>query len=311
MTATGTPDSGELFSPNSGSLFPIQLPGPDAGPAVNAMLQAWMRPQYAPWHTCGGAAPTIELADGQWHYNGGAAPTTKLANRGWTAADAVEAMLKGFSGTAAWMQGAGTPGSPGTPRAADAAQGDEAAAIEVLTVDKPDVVWRFSDRSSLYRMRLKPQRYWRRFARHTVLSPSRMTDVAAQLAGRKRSCLGDEWRSHLSGESGRGLPRNDQLRAARGFLWAAARLRLQDAASLAWRPVDAALKSRTASNLFVLVPTAMAARLILRYEGTLGVVNSAESISAIGGLLYGLVRVGRWWRDVKPPEPKARRAKEQ
>jgi hypothetical protein len=30
---------------------------------------------------------------------------------------------------------------------------------------------------------------------------------------------------------------------------------------------------------------------------------------AIGGGLYGLIRVGRWWRDVKPPQPKARRAR--
>jgi hypothetical protein len=51
--------------------------------------------------------------------------------------------------------------------------------------------------------------------------------------------------------------------------------------------------------------------LILCHEGTLGVLTSAESISAIGGGLYRLVRVGRWWRDVKPPEPKARRAAEQ
>ena len=46
---------------------------------------------------------------------------------------------------------------------------------------------------------------------------------------------------------------------------------------------------------------------ILRHLGTLGVLTSAEGISAIGGGLYGLVRVGRWWRDVRPPEPKARR----
>jgi hypothetical protein len=53
-----------------------------------------------------------------------------------------------------------------------------------------------------------------------------------------------------------------------------------------------------------------AAVYILRHLGTLGVLTSAERISAIGFGLYGLVRGGRWWRDVKPPEPMARRAKE-
>jgi hypothetical protein len=36
--------------------------------------------------------------------------------------------------------------------------------------------------------------------------------------------------------------------------------------------------------------------------------ESAAGIAAIGGTLCGLVWVGRW-RDVKPPEPQARRAK--
>ena len=70
------------------------------------------------------------------------------------------------------------------------------------------------------------------------------------------------------------------------------------------------LRSRTLSNLFVPIPTAEATLYILRHLGTLGVLTSAESVSAVGGCLYGLVRIGRWWRDVKPPEPKARRAKE-
>ena len=94
------------------------------------------------------------------------------------------------------------------------------------------------------------------------------------------------------------------------FLLAAMRLRLQGAVNWAWRPADAVLRSRTLSNLFVLIPTAAAVVFIFRHEGILGVLRSAGAISAIGGFLYMLVRVGRWWRDVKPSEPKARRAKE-
>lgn len=78
----------------------------------------------------------------------------------------------------------------------------------------------------------------------------------------------------------------------------------------AWTPIDAILKSRKLSNLLVVGLPATVALYIQCHLGTLGVLTSAESVSAVGGCLYGLVRVGRWWRDVKPPEPKARRAHE-
>ncbi len=60
----------------------------------------------------------------------------------------------------------------------------------------------------------------------------------------------------------------------------------------------------------MLLPTGAAAYLVLRYEGTLGVVKAAGGIGMIGGTLYGVIRVGRWYRNVKPQEPKARRVKE-
>jgi sugar phosphate isomerase/epimerase len=137
-----------------------------------------------------------------------------------------------------------------------------------------------------------------------------LTNLAALLAGRRRLALRAEWRSHLAGESGHDPVTWRKIREALGFVASAVQYRLADAADAAWTPVDAVLKSRALSNLLVFGPTATAALFILRHEGTLGVVTSAESISAIGGVLYGLVRVGRWWRDVKPPEPKARRVKE-
>lgn len=88
---------------------------------------------------------------------------------------------------------------------------------------------------------------------------------------------------------------------------AAIRYRLQDVADLAWIPVDAILKSRLLSNLVVLVPTAATALVLLHHDGTYGALASAESISAIGAAHYTLIRVGRWWRGIKPLEPKARR----
>jgi hypothetical protein len=130
------------------------------------------------------------------------------------------------------------------------------------------------------------------------------------LAGQKRHAIAEEWQCHLLGEFGRGLASRDQIRAARGFLLAAMRYRLSDATEAAWVPVDAMLKSRTLSNALVLSLTAAAAMVILRHEGGVGVVMSAESVGTIGGALYGLIRTGRWWRNVKPPEPKARRVRE-
>jgi hypothetical protein len=138
-----------------------------------------------------------------------------------------------------------------------------------------------------------------------------LTDLAILLAGRRRPALRVEWRTHLAGESGHDPVTWPKVRQALGFVTSAVRYRLADAADAAWIPVDAILKSRKLSNLLVFGPTSAAALCILRHLGTLGVLTSAESISAIGGLLYGLVRVGRWWRDVKPPEPKARRVNEQ
>jgi len=145
--------------------------------------------------------------------------------------------------------------------------------------------------------------------RHAV-SPQRLTNLAAFLAGPKRSSLLDEWRSHLSGETGCGLARKDPIRAARGFLVAAVRFRLRDAASLAWRPADAVLVSRTLSNLFVWGPVALVLVAIVRHDGRFGLVADIQDPAALGAFLYGVIRTGRWWRGIKPPEPKARRARE-
>ena len=156
---------------------------------------------------------------------------------------------------------------------------------------------------------------WRRYrrlsdARKVTALARCLTHMAVLLAGPKRAAMSAEWASHLSGETGTGVPSRRQARDALGFVVSAIRYRCSDAADAAWTPVDAVLNSRTLSNLFVLVPTGATAYLVLRHEGTLGVVKAAESIGMIGGMLYGLIRTGRWWRNVKPPEPKARRVKE-
>lgn len=134
-----------------------------------------------------------------------------------------------------------------------------------------------------------------------------MTGLAALIAGRKRHPgLRDEWRSHLAGETGLGLPAGPRIRAALGFVVAAVRYRLRDVEDLMWILADRVLRSRVLSNLAVLIPTTGMALFIFLHEGTLGVMKAMESIGMTGGLLYGLVRVGRKLRDVKPPDPRPR-----
>jgi hypothetical protein len=143
--------------------------------------------------------------------------------------------------------------------------------------------------------------------RRIAVPVQRLTSVAAFLAGRKRGGLHDEWQSHLSGEDGRGLAKKGQLLAACGFIRAALRCRVQDALELAWRPVDAVLRSRILSNLVVGIPLLAAVLAVVRHDGLYGLVANAENLTALVGGAYGTIRLGRWWRGVKPPKHQPRR----
>jgi hypothetical protein len=136
-----------------------------------------------------------------------------------------------------------------------------------------------------------------------------LVDLAALLAGRKRQALRAEWRAHLAGESGHDPATWRKIRQALGFLASAIRFRLADAAELAWRPTDAVLGSRTLSNLFVWGPLTVTLVAIVHHDGRFGLVADIQDPAALGAFLYGVIRTGRWWRGVKPPEPKPKRAR--
>ena len=146
--------------------------------------------------------------------------------------------------------------------------------------------------------------------RRVAVAPRRLTAFAISVAGPKHQGLRDEWQSHLCGESGRGLSRRNQIRAARGFLWASARLRLRDAVDLAWRPFDAVLGSRTLSNLFVWGPVIVTLVAIVHRDGRFGLVADDQASLALGTFLYLVIKIGRRWRGVEPREHNPRRAKE-
>jgi hypothetical protein len=137
-----------------------------------------------------------------------------------------------------------------------------------------------------------------------------LTALAVVLAGRRRPALRDEWRAHLAGYSGHDPITWPKIIEAFGFVASAIRCRCSDAAEATWTPVDAVLKSRTLSNIFVLFPTMADAAFISYHDGLDEVLRSMESIAKVGAILYGLVLAGRWYRNLKPPQPKRRRSAE-
>jgi hypothetical protein len=141
------------------------------------------------------------------------------------------------------------------------------------------------------------------------LSTTSLTNLAVLLAGIRRPALRDEWRAHLAGESGHDPVTWRKVRQALGFVASAVQYRLADAADQAWRPVDAVLGSRTLSNLFVWGPVIVTLFAIVHHDGRFGLVADVQDPAALGAFLYGVIRTGRRWRGVKPPEPKARRAR--
>ena len=148
----------------------------------------------------------------------------------------------------------------------------------------------------------------KRSMRHLPRVSQRLMGLAVLIAGEGRSLsLRVEWRGHLLGETGQGFDRRKQVRTAMGFVLAAISYRSQDAADLAYRPVDAMLSSRELSNLAVLLATLSISVLFLCEGGIYGLASNLGSAAVVWGAAYGLVRVGRLWRGVQPPEHKPRR----
>jgi len=205
-----------------------------------------------------------------------------------------------------------TSDAPSAPGRADATDVDMVPDVLVPAGEEKDAV-QVTDREVVQAKghgRVRVRRYYRRPARGTVLSPARMTRIAVSIVGPKRREIGNEWQSHLFGEPGHGLSQRKQVRAARGFLWSAIQIRLQHAADLAWRPVDAVLGSRTLSNLFVWGPVFVVLLAIVRHDGRYGLVADIQDPIALGIFLYAVIYAGRRIRGIKPPKPKTHRPRE-
>ena len=70
------------------------------------------------------------------------------------------------------------------------------------------------------------------------------------------------------------------------------------------------LGSRTLSSLFARGPSVVMLFAIVRHDGRSGLVADIQDASELGAILCLVIRTGRWWRGVKPPELKARRGRE-
>ena len=70
------------------------------------------------------------------------------------------------------------------------------------------------------------------------------------------------------------------------------------------------LGSRTLSNLFAGGPSVVMPFAIVRHDGRSGPVADIQDASELGAILCLVIRTGRWWHGVKPPELKARRGRE-
>jgi len=80
------------------------------------------------------------------------------------------------------------------------------------------------------------------------------------------------------------------------------RRRFRHGIELAWSPVDAVLAARDLSNLVVMAATLAVAILCARDGGLTAVIMNLPALAVVWGAAYGLIRLGRWWRGVRPPE---------
>lgn len=67
-----------------------------------------------------------------------------------------------------------------------------------------------------------------------------------------------------------------------------------------WRVADKVLRSRRASALVMILPTAAAVAIVISREGIYGLVSNAENLTAIGALPCLAIRAGRRYRQIQP-----------
>jgi hypothetical protein len=133
-------------------------------------------------------------------------------------------------------------------------------------------------------------------ARTRSWTTRRLFALAGGIAGSGRAALRADWSAVLAQS-----PPRDAVGRTAGMVVAALRLRVSDLAEACWWPADRLLASRTWSNIVVAGPTAAVTWVLFRHGGDVNVLNNTESVAVIGAAFRGLIKLGRWWRDVTPP----------
>lgn len=80
------------------------------------------------------------------------------------------------------------------------------------------------------------------------------------------------------------------------------RLRFRRWAEMVWLPIDAVLAARDLSNLLVITATLTVAIPCAYGGGLTSLIMNLPALAVVWGAVYGLIRMGRWWRGVRPPE---------
>ncbi|MES9524997.1 hypothetical protein [Streptomyces capoamus] len=139
------------------------------------------------------------------------------------------------------------------------------------------------------------------------------TGIAVRIAGRRRQHLHMEWAAMLSGSPEEGITFSPgrQLVLALGFLLAASRMRVRDAARPAWRPVDWLLRAPSRTNAFI---TAVVGAQLIYIVGDHGlpalVAEVWEPCGAAGASLFVLARWLRRVRGIELAPPEAEQSDE-
>jgi hypothetical protein len=153
------------------------------------------------------------------------------------------------------------------------------------------------------RLWIERQKLGRRSTRRESDLARRVTGLALFLAGHQRADLHDAWRSDLLTQDGQFIRIHKQLRHVSGYLIAAIRYRLvNDLGGALSRQLDAVLISRGRTRTICVLLYAIPVAMVLRHEGTYGLVSNAEQLAIIAAGLATGVRGLRKWRGVQPPK---------
>ena len=314
--SNGSYVGGAVSTTTQAGATPFTVTGSNFGGAVSTTTQAGATPFTVTGSYVGGAVSTTTQA-GATPFTvtgsnfGGAVSTWGITNPDRPVARPLEVRRFYHWNKSATAGAAGTPGTtdpPGRPQEEDLAH--RVPAVLVFIAEEREAIGVTESEAVQITEHGRRRGNRRRPVRGTVLAPRSLTRVAVILAGQKRSAVGEEWRGHLLGESDHGLTQREQIRAARGFVWAAVRYRLGDAADLAWRADDAVLRSHTLSNLAIWVPVLLAVLAIVRHDGLYGLVTYDINLMELGGGIYGAIRFGRHRRGVKPLKRRPGQVKE-